>query len=160
MALTLLRATGYLSRSEPSMRPNPAGPLLPVRGAQMHGPNACDYAVLPHRGDWRAAELYAAADAFLVPLERARASAVSSRTLPPSGTALEVDGAEVSAVTRDPGGLVLRVFRTEPGEGAVTVTQGGLPARGWVIDLRGAPVSTFEGSLTMRPWEILTLRLS
>jgi mannosylglycerate hydrolase len=160
LALTLLRAVGYLSRSEPSLRPNPAGPVDPVRGAQMRGPNVCDYAVLPHRGDWRAADLYAEADAFLVPLERARASEAPSRSLPAAGSALEVEGAEVSAVTRDAGGLVVRLFRTAPEKGEVTVTQGGLPARGWVIDLRGAPVSAFEGAVTLRPWEIATLRLS
>jgi alpha-mannosidase len=126
----------------------------------MHGPNVCDYAVLPHRGDWRTAQLYAEADTFLVPLERARASATSSRSLPSTGSALEVEGAEVSAVTRDAGGLVVRVFRTAPADGEVTVTQAALPARGWVIDLRGAPVSAFEGSVTLRPWEIVTLRLS
>ena len=32
LALTLLRATGYLSRAEPSLRPNPAGPLDPLDG--------------------------------------------------------------------------------------------------------------------------------
>jgi mannosylglycerate hydrolase len=159
LALTLLRAVGYLSRSEPSLRPNPAGPVDPVRGAQMRGLNVCDYAVLPHRGDWRTANLYAEADTFLVPLERARVAAVSSRSLPSSGTALEVEGAEVSAVARDAGGLVVRVFRTEPGTGAVTVTQAGLPARGWVIDLRGAPLAAFEGSVTLRPWEIVSLRI-
>ncbi|HEY5014457.1 MAG TPA: glycoside hydrolase family 38 C-terminal domain-containing protein, partial [Acidimicrobiia bacterium] len=159
LALTLLRAVGYLSRSEPSLRPNPAGPVDPVRGAQMHGRNVCDYAVLPHRGDWRATNLYAEADTFLVPLERARVTAGSSRTLPATGTALEVDGAEVSAVARDAGGLVVRLFRTEPEAGTVTVSYAGLPARGWVVDLRGAPLATFEGSVTLRPWEILTLRV-
>ena len=138
LALTLLRAVGFLSRSEPSLRPNPAGPLEPVRGAQMRGPNVCDYAVLPHRGDWRTADLYAEADTFLVPLERARVSAVSARSLPATGTALEIDGAEVSAVARDAGGLVVRLFRTAADTGAVTINQAGLPARGWVIDLRGA----------------------
>ena len=63
-------------------------------------------------------------------------------------------------MARDPGGLVVRVFRTAPDEGDVTVTQAGLPARGWVIDLRGAPIAAFEGSVTLRPWEITTLRLS
>jgi mannosylglycerate hydrolase len=160
LALTLLRAVGFLSRSEPSLRPNPAGPLLPVRGAQMRGPNVCDYAVLPHRGDWRAADLYAEADTFLVPLERGRVSATSARSLPATGTALEIDGAEVSAVARDAGGLVVRLFRTAPGTGEATVTQAGLPARGWIIDLRGAPLAAFDGSVTMRPWEIVSLRLS
>jgi hypothetical protein len=42
----------------------------------------------------------------------------------------------------------------------VTVTQAGLPARGWVIDLRCAPIAAFEGSVDMHPWEITTLRLS
>ncbi len=37
LALTLLRATGWLSRSEPSLRPNPAGPPVAVNGAQMLG---------------------------------------------------------------------------------------------------------------------------
>jgi mannosylglycerate hydrolase len=160
LALTLVRAVGYLSRSEPSLRPNPAGPTDPVRGAQMRGPNVCEYAVLPHQGDWRAADLYGAADAFLVPLERARVAAVSSRSVAASGTALEIDGAEVSAVNRDAGGLVVRLFRTDPGTGAATVTQGGLPARGWVIDLRGAPVAAFEGTVSMGAWEIVSLRLS
>jgi alpha-mannosidase len=159
LALTLLRAVGYLSRSEPSLRPNPAGPVDAVRGAQMHGPNVCDYAVLPHRGDWRTAGLYAEADTFLVPLERARVSAVSSRSVPGSGVALEVEGAEVSAVARDAGGLVVRLFRTAPDVGTVFVTCAGLPARGWVTDLRGAPIESFEGSIEMRPWEIVTLRL-
>jgi alpha-mannosidase len=126
----------------------------------MHGPNVCDYAVLPHRGDWRAAGLYAEASRFLVPLERTRVSAGSSRSLPATGTALEVDGAEVSAVTRDAGGLVVRLFRTEPDTGTVTVSHAGLPARGWVIDLRGAPLEPFEGSVTLDPWQIVTLRLS
>jgi hypothetical protein len=29
-----------------------------------------------------------------------------------------------------------------------------------VIDLRGAPLESFEGSLTVHPWQIVTLRLS
>ena len=72
LALTLLRATGYLSRSELSLRPNPAGPLDPLEGPQLQGRLALDYAVLPHQGDWHDAALPAAADEFLVPLQRVR----------------------------------------------------------------------------------------
>ena len=72
LALTLLRCVGYLSRSELSMRPNPAGPLDPLEGPQLQGRHAVDYAVLPHRGDWRAARLHEAADEVLVPLEQVR----------------------------------------------------------------------------------------
>ena len=159
LALTLLRATGYLSRSEPSLRPNPAGPTDPVRGAQMLGEQRVQYAVLLHRGDWRAADCYGAADAFLVPIERVRGGGAGGRR-PATGTALRVDGAEVSAVLREAGALVLRVFRTDPTEGLVSIEHDGSPARGWTVDLRGRPIAPFDGSVTLRPWEIATLRLN
>ena len=54
LALTLFRGTGYLSRSEMYYRPNAAGPLLPVEGAQVRQPLTLTYAVVPHRGDWAA----------------------------------------------------------------------------------------------------------
>jgi hypothetical protein len=41
----------------------------------------------------------------------------------------------------------------------VRVTYAGAPARGWVVDLRGLPVEPFEGGVTLRPWQIATLRL-
>ncbi len=159
IALTLLRATGYLSRSEPSLRPNPAGPTDPVKGAQMLGEQRVQYAVLPHRGDWRAADLYGAADAFTVALERVRGGGRGSAR-PASGSALAVDGAEVSAVNRVSGGLVVRVFRTAPDAGPVTIEHEGAPARGWIVDLAGRPVAPFEGQVELRPWEITTLQLA
>ena len=120
IALTLLRSVGYLSRSEPALRPNPAGPTVPVAGAQLPGPQRAEYAVLLHAGDWRAGDCYAAADAVLVPFERARARPEAAPTRPALGSALRVVGAEVSAVLRSPGGLIVRVFRTDPSTGPVT----------------------------------------
>ncbi len=158
LALTLLRSVDYLSRSEPSLRPNPAGPTIEVRGAQMPGAQRAEYAVLVHPGDWRAADCYGAADALLVPFERARATGGGSR--PASGAALRVAGAEVSAVLRSPGGLVVRVFRTEPDAGPVEIEHDGAPARGWIIDLQGRPVAPFEGGVDLRPWEICTLQIA
>lgn len=158
VALTLLRATGYLSRSDPSLRPNPAGPLLPVEGAQLQGVHAVEYAVLPHQGDWQTARLYERADDVLVPLERAHPSGTGSR--PPSGRALEVDGAQVSAVIRDAGALVVRVFNASTAPSTVTVTSDGAPARGWVVDLLGRAEQPFDRGVDLRPWQIATLRLS
>jgi alpha-mannosidase len=157
LALTLLRATGYLSRAEPQLRPNPAGPTDPAPGAQVPGRRRMRYAVLPHRGDWRAAGCYAAADAFGVPLERVRGAPGGRRGR--SGAALQVTGAEVSAVLRVAGGLVVRVFRADPAAGVVGVEHEGAPARGWVVDLHGRPVAPFEGGVTLQPWEIATLHL-
>ncbi len=160
VALTLLRATGYLSRSELSLRPNPAGPLDPLDGPQLQGRVAVDYALLPHRGSWREAGLHRAADAFLVPLERVRAGG-AQRSAPPSGRALRVEGAEVSAVRRDGGRLVVRVFNASPEPSEVSVAlDDDLAAAGDVVDLRGRPVGPFAGRHPLRPWEIVTLRLS
>jgi mannosylglycerate hydrolase len=161
IALTLLRATGYLSRLEPSLRPNPAGPPQLLHGPQMLGTQRCEYAVLVHEGDWRAADCYGAADEFLVPLERTRVSPSTTRTRPASGAALRVDGAEVSAVTRVPGGaLQVRVFRTAAEPGPVSIELGGVPARGFVVDLRGEPQHAFEGEIELAPWQIATLQLA
>jgi alpha-mannosidase len=159
LAVTLLRGTGYLSRAELALRPNPAGPMDPVDGAQVLGRRAVDYAVLPHRGDWRAARLYEAADEFLVPLERVRAGGVAGATRPPTGQALRVDGAQVSAVLREPGGLAVRVFNPSPDPATVVIERDGGPVTAWTVDLAGRPQRRFESALGMRPWEIATIRL-
>jgi alpha-mannosidase len=159
LALTLLRATGYLSRTDPPLRPNPAGPPDELKGPQLQRMLRIDYAVLPHGGDWRAARVHEAADEFLVPLERVRGGAVQGARRPPSGRALRVDGAEVSAVQREHGALVVRVFNASPEQAVATIAHEGAPARGWQIDLLGRPLEPFEAGVTLRPWEISTLRL-
>ncbi len=160
IALTLLRSVGYLSRSEPLFRPNPAGPTVPVTGAQLSGAQRADYAVSLHSGDWRAGDCYAIADALLVPFERARAAGATDPVRPAEGSALRVDGAEVSAVMRSAGGLVIRVFRSDAEAGAVAIEHEGVPARGWVIDLQGRPVTPFAGTVQLSPWQICTLQLT
>jgi mannosylglycerate hydrolase len=160
IALTLLRAVGFLSRTEPHYRPNPAGPPDALNGPQLLGAQRAEYAVLPHAGDWHAADCYGAADAFLVPFERARVASRTDASRPVAGAALQVDGAEVSAVHRVPGGLIVRLFRTDADPGTVTVDHEGVPARGFVVDLRGTPVVSFEGHVELRPFEIVTLQLT
>ena len=160
LALTLLRATGYLSRAEPSLRPNPAGPIDPLDGPQLPGRQVVEYAVVPHRGDWRNADLYAAADAVLVPLERARVPASTDATQLATGQALRVEGAQVSAVNRDGGGLVVRVFNASPEPTTATFDLAGAPARGWVVDLVGRPQGSFEHRIELAAWAIATVRLN
>jgi alpha-mannosidase len=158
LALTLLRATGYLSRTELQMRPNPAGPIDVLEGPQLQGDHAVEYAVLPHRGDWRAARLHDAADEFLVPLERVRGG-VPGAPRSPSGSRLQVTGAVVSAVVREPGGLAVRVTNQSPRATVARVDLDGVPATGWIVDLLGGPLESFTGDLRLGPWEIATLRL-
>ncbi len=159
LALTLLRATGYLSRLQLSMRASPAGYPYPLEGPQMLGRRTFDYALLPHRGDWRDANLYDAADEVLVPLERVRAGGVAGARREPTGARLQVDGARVAAVLREPGGLLARVFNPSPEPSTAAVEQDGAPVTGWTVDLVGRPLERFEGAVELRPWEIATLRI-
>ena len=161
LALTLVRATGYLSRSEPVLRPNPAGPLDRIEGPQLQTSLALDYAVLVHRGDVHAADLPSVADDVLVPLERVRGGGWPGAAGPARGSALEVRGAEVSALHRDDtGALVLRVVNRTPRDTELTVARDGGALTGSVVDLVGAELAPFDGRAALRPWELLTLRLA
>jgi hypothetical protein len=148
LALTLLRATGMLSRLGMSTRPLPAGPMTPIGGPQMLGPVEVSYALATGADD-----PYALADDVLVPLIASASFGGGSRA--DRGSALTVRGAEVSAVTRRAGKVEVRVFN--PTDRATRVE---LPGRsGWLVDLRGRPVSPFEGDFDLRGHGIATARL-
>ena len=166
LALTLLRSTGMLSQGPMATRPLPAGPLTPVEGAQLQRVVTMSYALALGEVD-----PYALADDVLVPLvvaEDGPALAAphgpagrrhaDGRTLPRgrrSGTPLAVSGAEVSAVRREGSTLVVRVFN--PTGGTATVTVEG--RSGWLVDLRGRPLTPFDGSIELRPHGIATLAM-
>jgi alpha-mannosidase len=149
LALTLLRATGMLSRSEMSYRPLPAGPAIPLEGPQLRKTMEARYALCV-----KAVDPYAMADDVLVPLQVTSAPGGGHRGA--SGSELEVDGAEVSSVTRAEGGsLEVRVFNA-----AAEATTVRFPGRaGFLVDLRGRPQASFEGELRLGPWSIATVRL-
>ncbi|HWW54121.1 MAG TPA: hypothetical protein VNY84_10140, partial [Acidimicrobiales bacterium] len=150
ISLTLLRATGMLSRVEMAYRPMPAGPPLRLEGAQCQGPVSATYAVCVDAD----IDPYALADDVLLPL-RVAIGLGDGEEESDSGQALFVEGAEVSTLIRARGQLVLRVFN--PHATAATVR---LPGRsGWVEDLRGRPLSPFTGTVDLGPWQIATLRL-
>jgi alpha-mannosidase len=148
LALTLLRCTGKLSGTDMAYRPWPAGPPFPAEGAQMQGAQVLRYAV--HTGD---ADPYALVDDVFLPLEVVSAPGGGDR--PPSGTALQVHGAEVSAVVRRGGALEVRVFNPSDRDTVVTIDD----RTGWLVDLRGRPVGPFDGSFPLAPWAIATARL-
>lgn len=161
LALTLVRATGYLSRSEPMLRPNPAGPLDRLDGPQLQTSLALDYAIVLHSGDVHDADLVGVADDVLVPLERVRGGGWPGADASASGQMLDVDGAEVSALLRDgTGALVVRVLNRTPRDTIVRVRQDGKPVTGQVVDLTDAVIGRFDGHAPLRPWELLTLRLT
>jgi alpha-mannosidase len=71
IALTLLRCVGWLSRDDLWVRRIAAGPLVPTPGAQCLGEYTYEYAILPHKGDWR--EVYRNAYGYAAPVVARRA---------------------------------------------------------------------------------------
>ncbi|MGQ0521568.1 MAG: glycoside hydrolase family 38 C-terminal domain-containing protein [Actinomycetota bacterium] len=150
LALTLLRATGMLSRVEMTTRPLPAGPPDPLEGPQLQGRVEARYAVQVGEAD-----PYALVDDAFLPLLVAEAGGGGPR--PAEGSALGAAGAEVSALRRAAGGrLELRVFNPAPEPTTVTVAG----RSGWLVDLRGRPLRPFEGHFDLGPWAIATAVLT
>lgn len=160
LALTLLRSVGYLSRSEMKLRPNPAGPLLPVEGAQLQRRLQMQYCIVVHSGDWVDADLNGVADRFLVPLETTSATGSASADREATGSTLSVTGAVVSTLRREAGALILRAFNPLKTQALLEVSVRERPASGEVIDLIGEALAPFTGTLALRPNEIVTLRLA
>lgn len=148
LALTLLRATGMLSRVEMATRPLPAGPPDPLEGPQLQGRVEARYAL--HAGD---ADPYALVDDAFLPMPVVDAGGGGGR--PATGCALAVEGAEVSAVQRAAGALEVRVFNPSPAPTTVRIDG----RAGWLVDLRGQPLEAFEGGFELGPWAFATARL-
>jgi alpha-mannosidase len=162
LALTVLRASGMLSQRPMATRPLPAGPLIPLEGSQLQRRLTLRYAVAVGE-----VAPYALADEVLVPLRVAGADGSSRGAtavgttpvipdLPPAGNALTLEGAVVSAVTRDGDALVVRVFN--PHDEATDVHLG--DRTGWLVDLRGRPLEPFEGGFALRPRGIATASIA
>ena len=83
IALTLLRSVGWLSRDDMPIRQGHAGPAFETPGGQVMGRWAYDYAIIPHKDDWRAA--YQHAYAFETPL-RAITAALHAGELAAAGS--------------------------------------------------------------------------
>jgi hypothetical protein len=115
----------------------------------MQGPITVSYAVQVGECD-----PYALAEDAFVPLLTALAAGGGDR--PASGRALDVEGAQVSAVRRVAGGLEVRVFN--PHLEPTTVSLG--DRRGWLVDLRGRPLEPVDGSFPLAAGRIATVHLA
>jgi alpha-mannosidase len=68
IALTLVRAVGWLSRMGMSTRREAAGPVLETPGAQCQGWNAYEFAITPHEGNWFNSQIHSVSEEYLVPM--------------------------------------------------------------------------------------------
>jgi hypothetical protein len=148
LALTLLRATRFLSRGPMPTRRLPAGPLLELAGAQVPGRHVLRYAVAVIPVD-----PFAMAEDAWVDLGVATGAGLG--TAGEHHRALDVAGAQVSSLRRHDGRLELRAFN--PTAAATTLAVAG--RRGDVVDLRGRVLAPFTGEQRLGPFEIVTLAL-
>jgi hypothetical protein len=153
LALTVLRATGMLSRLTMLNRPLPAGPTDKLEGPQMIGPVKVRYAIAVG-----AVDPYALVDDAFLPLHVVAGFGGGARGA--QGEELTVTGAEVAAVQRIGGLVEIRVFNPYDVTSTLSVTRAGTPARGHLVDLRGRAGGSFEGTAELAPFRIATLRLS
>jgi mannosylglycerate hydrolase len=148
LALTLMRATGMLSRGPMPTRPLPAGPEIELEGAQVQGRHAVRYVLA-----CRDVDPYVLAEDGFVPL----LVTTGAGGTPWAGQALDVTGAEVSSVRRGQGGgIEVRLFN--PSDTTTAVGLGG--RRGWLIDLRGRPIALVDGAFDLGPWKLATIALT
>ena len=170
IALTWLRAVGYLSRNVHPYRSEPAGPQLPTPHAQVLGPCRASIAVVPHRGDWAHADLGAVAEAVLHPVV-VRHGAAAADTPLASVEGLSVTGADVDLLSlrrRLDGDRTVEVRVLGASDEPTTAVVGSpnrpvlqactVSGRG----IAGDPVDVTDGVVTLAlgPWQIVTLRVT
>jgi mannosylglycerate hydrolase len=125
VALTLLRAVGWLSREDLLSRIGGAGPTVPVPGAQCPGYGRASYAIVPFSGGWLESGAARAAEDYLVPLYGS-ATGVHAGDLEPSHGALELEG--------DPGLAFSACKKSERGDALIVRVwnMAGVPSEGRV----------------------------
>ena len=151
IAVTLLRAVGWLSRDDLKTRRGHAGPGLETPGAQCLGQQVFRLAFAPRAAPPTEAQLYQQARAFLAP-PRFFGPAGRHGRLPNRHSFLEITSdppgaAILSALKRadDRDSLILRVFNS--GDAEARVTLGGLSAahRTDLREQRGEALTLQEG---------------
>ena len=164
LAITLLRATGLISRNENTYREEPAGPQIATPDGQCRGPWQFELAVMPHSGSWADAGVLDAAERYRHELLVAPGGASASSELPAPAPGLELLGRGVilSSLRRRDGWLELRVACEAdlPQEALVR----GAFTQAREVDLRGEPgagLSVTEGllRLSLDAWQIRTVQL-
>jgi mannosylglycerate hydrolase len=65
LALTLLRAVGWLSRITMKTRPEAAGPIIETPGGQCPGTHVFEYAIIPHGKSWLEGNIPAVVDRYV-----------------------------------------------------------------------------------------------
>jgi alpha-mannosidase len=168
IALTLIRAVGWLSCGDLRWRHGHAGPGLETPEAQSLGAHRFEYALTTYAGDWESAGLVQQAHRFAFPPLAATAD-THPGPLAATGALLRCDNARVvvSAVTpsRRRGAFLVRCYNasSRPQTCTLEFPSGG---RSRTVNFLERPVRLqtrrLPGGalrLTLRPFEIVTLQV-
>jgi hypothetical protein len=166
LALTLIRAVGWLSREDLRFRRGHAGPPLRTPGAQAFGPHRFQYRLIFHDGESTPDAVWRLAEATLLPLQTA--GIFGGAGDPQRGSAsitLEPATIQLTACIPDGDGYLLRLLNAADRAHDARVRFKPTPGRVLRVTLEGAPSEpvTLEGDTArfdVRPWEIATLRVS
>ena len=133
IAITLIRAIGWLSRGDMPERRGHAGPALETPSAQCSGERAFRYCVVPFGKDMTLALAAREIREFLIPAHVVRGSATTAALVAiPRDTIIQL-----SALRAGPDGqLVLRLFNPRADEASTTVRFAKTVSEARAVDLR------------------------
>jgi alpha-mannosidase len=180
LAVTLLRAVGYLSRNRNAFRDEPAGPEIATPGAQCPGTVTTRFAVHLYEGTWDQARLARLAEEYHLDLLAVPGSAETGQApaCPPAApgpaaagrvpapvSPLEVsgDGVVLGALRRREGWLEARLVAQHPVATEAVVRGPFVAAR--LTDTLGRPIRALDVAggavrLPLRPFEIATVHVA
>ena len=169
LALTVLRATGLISRNANPYRLDPAGPEIAIPAAQCRRPWSVRFAIYPHAGDWTEADVIGAVEQYAHPPISAPGGDGRSSRWPPRGAAepalrISGEGVVLTALRRRDGGwLELRLVNERPHPVTARIDAALTTAReADLLGRPGQPLALEEDAalaLPLGPCEIRTLQV-
>ncbi|HEX7472835.1 MAG TPA: hypothetical protein VF323_07115 [Candidatus Limnocylindrales bacterium] len=164
LALTVLRATGTISRTLHPWRHEPAGPVVATPAAERPGRVRVAFGILPYTGDWATAEIDDAAEAHRLPFVVSDGTAAADLGLAlGEGISVVGDGVLLTALRQRDDRIEARILNLRPDRTVATIRGAFAAAR--EADLLGRPgpdlVLHDAGRLDLElgPWALRTIQL-
>jgi alpha-mannosidase len=138
LAVTVLRATGLISRSAHAYRESPAGPEIAMPDGQCRGPWSIELALYPHEGAWHEARVLEQLERYRHPFLVAPGRALDGPRAE-SGPSLTGEGVVLSALRRRGRRLEATVACEHPEAVSATFGDAELDLGAW--EIRGVPLA-------------------
>jgi alpha-mannosidase len=161
LALTLLRAVGWLSRDDLTTRTGHAGPAMETPGAQVLGGHRLRYSLFFHEGDWESGGVWRVAESTLTPLLPGHGPPVTTNA---PRIELAPDTVQMTALLPLPEGYELRVLNASDTAREAVIQLEPQPTGVTSVTLAGdlrESLALADGAvrLSLPAWGIATLRV-